>query len=59
MSTTSLRVSVSIRSPFERSATPASYPYTACRCRCTIAKLYCRAPDRGTACGTPRPAVRA
>lgn len=39
MSTTSLRVSVSIRSPFERSATPASYPYTACQCRITSARI--------------------
>ncbi|EDW2260470.1 hypothetical protein R950_002453 [Salmonella enterica subsp. enterica] len=59
MSTTSLCVSVSICSPFERSATPASYPYTACRCRCTFVGTYCHTPDRGTACGTTRPAVRA
>ena len=39
MSTTSLRISVSIRSPFERSATPASYPYTACQCRITSARI--------------------
>ncbi|EDT6764480.1 hypothetical protein AC423_004762 [Salmonella enterica subsp. enterica] len=59
MSTISLRINVSIRSPFERSATPALYPYIACRRGFTIIRLYYHAPDRGTACGTTRPAVRA
>ncbi|NYY73425.1 hypothetical protein DMN57_03075 [Escherichia coli] len=38
-----------------RSATPAPYPYTACRYWFTYVGPRCCTPDQGTTCSTTRP----